>query len=838
MKQYSRLLGISLLALALLSVLSSIGLCNSVGPDLLTSRARAPRFGTCIATPPYEFVDGQCLYSGITADYVHLFEKILGVKFKRTRCTGRYRMFKAVELKDVDFIPLVERTPELQRKMDFIFPYIQQPTVVVTTAEASFGENVDSLRGKRIAIPAYSGVAQYLLKLFGNDIHLVEYDGNGTTVLESVLQGEADAAILDLTIASYFLDKKRFGEMKIAGFTDYIAVRGMAVRKNMPELKKQLLGAVQQIPSSKHAELHSKWLVTPKVPIWKDDRLIGGTLIVLGVGLALLALITGWNQSLKKTVKKRTLALEAVNTMLFQSLQASSEQALHGTCLELIHQTMGAKVVFLAVKQNDRLNMVTSFPEDYVTVLNQVSFPLENLCCNTAVQSTISVKTGNKGELPACFALRAFHTDNIDKFVVGVASNDNYSPEALSTFNTLVSTFGQVVRHKQAERALLEKDKQIIRVQRMESLGVMAGGIAHDFNNILGAIIANGEMIELFHEVEEESVGAKLQSILAAAYRGRDVVQQILNFARPNSDGVKPLRLDEVVFETEKMFRVSLPAKIEMELRVDKEAVVLANSTQISQVLMNLCMNSVQAIGDSKGTIRIFLKKEFTVPKHMFQGALSVSDSYILLSVEDDGPGMPPEVLEHVFDPFFTTKPPGEGTGLGLSIVAGIVSSYGGFVHVDSAVETGTRINIIFPSCDQSPDSLRKESGISTAQGDGKILFVDDEETVLLSYSEVLEQLGYTVQAQRCAEAALKLFSTSPESYSLVITDYNMPGLTGDMLARSILDIRPDIPVILCTGFSSRFDERKAEGLGLAALLKKPVSIRELADTVSRFISM
>jgi len=370
----------------------------------------------------------------------------------------------------------------------------------------------------------------------------------------------------------------------------------------------------------------------------------------------------------------------------------------------------------------------------------------------------------------------------------------------------------------------------------MESLGTMAGGIAHDFNNILGAIIANGEMIEMFHEVKDEGVRNKVDAILTAAYRGRDVVRQVLDFARPSGESVKPVSLEAVIKETERMLRASLPQTLDIKLDLEDDVVVMANPTQVSQVIMNLCMNSAQAMGDQGGTIAMTLKTGSRVPADMVRGLELGERGAALIQVRDDGPGMSAEVLDRIFDPFFTTKPPGEGTGLGLAVVSGIVSSYGGAIKVDSAECRGALVSIVLPLSDADVGAEEGKWG-SGDHGVGRILFVDDEEELLKSYTEVLEKFGYVVQAMNRAATALELFQENPEAYSLVLTDYNMPGMAGDEFSRNIKEVRPDIPVILCTGYSSRFDERKAEGLGLAALLKKPVSIRELTETVGQFIA-
>jgi len=793
--------------------------------------------GTCLISPPYEFVGDKGEYAGITADYVRLIKGKLDGPFKRIRCTDEERMFKAVTLKDVDIIPLVERTPELLETMDFVFPYIQQPTVIVTRDGVDFGGSIESLRGRTVALLAYAGVRHYLDKLLGDQVNMLLISGTPTSVLDAVMIGDADAAILDLAVATHYLERSRFKTMKIAGFTDYVAVKGLAVRKGLPELRSKLLNAFASISPEDHAELRERWLTRKTVPVWKDDRLIAWTLIILGIGLGAVTLVLGWNMSLQSTVRKRTSTLEAVNNMLMDSLACSTEQETCEICLEQIRKAMRARVAFLAVKRGDDLELravTPDVPADPMFIcIGEKDFPE----LDTAHQIDLSECGEQCENMPHHLVLRAFKNSDSEVFVAGVAKDEEVSDESLVVFDNLVPTFEQVLRKKQVELSLLEKDKQILRAQRMESLGTMAGGIAHDFNNILGAIIANGEMIEMFHEVEDEGVRNKVDSILTAAYRGRDVVRQVLDFARPNSESVKPLRLDELIIETERMLRASLPQTLDIKLDLEEDVVIMANPTQVSQVIMNLCMNSAQAMSEQGGSIQMSLKTGYQVPTDMVRDLDIDAKDAALMQVSDDGPGMLPEVLERIFDPFFTTKPPGEGTGLGLAVVSGIVSSYGGAIKVDSTEGRGTTISIVFPLTDVVPFDESSDSLGDGDHGVGRILFVDDEEELLNSYTEVLQKFGYVVKSMNSADAALDLFRQAPGAYSLVLTDYNMPGMAGDEFARKIMEIRPDLPVILCTGYSSRFDERKAEGLGLAALLKKPVSIRELTEAVGQYIA-
>ncbi|NDV23320.1 transporter substrate-binding domain-containing protein [Desulfovibrio sp. JC022] len=795
------------------------------------------KLGTCMNSSPYEFVDNKGNYSGITADYVRLLSKKLGREFKRTRCTDQERMFLAVELGDVDFIPLVERTPELLKNMDFIFPYIQQPTVIVTREKSSFGKTLSSLKGKTIALPYRAGVRTYINKLYGNNISLLSINGPPSSTLEAVLIGDADAAVLDLAVAANLLERERFEDMEISGFTDYVAVRGMAVRKGMELLRTELLTALNSVSPEEQSEIHERWFTPETVPFYKDDRLIAWTLIISGLCLGGFALILGWNTSLKSVVRKRTATLEAVNNMLMQSITASTEQDTCEICLARILEAIQAELAFLAVQTDTGLDIRCTSPGIDFDFLPIHTETVKETCEDQNGQIDLNTCAGRNYGIPRHLMLVRFRNSNREQLVAGIARDEIFSDESVLVFKSLVPTFEQVLSRKRAELRLLEKDKQILRAQRMESLGTMAGGIAHDFNNILGAIIANGEMIEMFHQPEDKGMTEKVSAILTAAYRGRDVVRQVLDFARPRNESAKPLKLDGLIKETESLLRASLPQTCKIDLDLEDGVVVMANSTQISQVVMNLCMNAAQAMDKEGGEIKIGLRTGNRVPQDLISGTDIDPERAVMMRVRDNGPGMEKEVLDRIFDPFFTTKPPGEGTGLGLAVVAGIVTSYGGRIKVDSTPGKGTEFSISFPMCEDIPAD-DAEDFKDSEHGSGRILFVDDQQDLLESYTEVLEKFGYSVNPFSDPLLALAAFKNNPGSYSLMLSDYNMPGMSGDELSRKVMEIRPELPVVLCTGYSSRFDESKAEGLGLAALLKKPVSIRELNEAVAKFIDL
>ncbi|MGV7229467.1 MAG: response regulator [Nitrospirales bacterium] len=402
------------------------------------------------------------------------------------------------------------------------------------------------------------------------------------------------------------------------------------------------------------------------------------------------------------------------------------------------------------------------------------------------------------------------------------------------------NAFGEVVRmagvaedmteQKRAQDSLVKTERQFRQSSRMEAIGTLAGGIAHDFNNILTAILGYTEL-GLASVPKDSRTQRNLQEVLTAGHRAKHLVLQILAFSRQSGQAKKPIPIHTVIQEALKLLRATLPSTIEIRLSLMTEASVLADATQLHQVVINLCTNAEYAMREKGGLLEIKLEDlELTEEKVRSVPGLRIGP-HIRLTVQDNGTGMSPDVLERMFDPFFTTKPIGEGSGMGLSVVHGIVANHGGALMVDSVVGKGSKIEVYLPTIptpvcdgdgDQGPIPLGKET----------ILFVDDEETIVWLGKELLEQLGYTVEVQTNSVEALNVFRNDPQRFDLVITDQTMPGLTGEALSRELLRIRPELPIILCTGFSHIMTAEKAKALGIQAYLMKPLAIRDLASIV------
>jgi len=391
------------------------------------------------------------------------------------------------------------------------------------------------------------------------------------------------------------------------------------------------------------------------------------------------------------------------------------------------------------------------------------------------------------------------------------------------------------------ERVVAEKERRTLeshlqQAQKMESIGTLAGGIAHDFNNILTPIFGYLELAMLKARNDLE-LASHLTQIQKAADRARDMVKQILTFSRRDTDTLSPVQAHIIVKEGLKLLRASIPTTIEIKESIDPACgTVLANPTQIHQILMNLCTNAYHAMRETGGIIGVSLIPLKISTQDFIEKIDLKPGSYLQLSVSDTGHGIPPAILDRIFEPYFTTKVKGEGTGMGLSVIHGIVKTMGGHISVYSELEKGTTFKVYLPVIKNSISSEDIVGDSAVMKGTERIMLVDDEASVRNVEKELLTSIGYHVEGFANPIEALEHFSSHPETYDLIITDMTMPKMTGDKLAQELMAVRSDIPVILCTGFSDLIGEESAKALGIKEFITKPIIIRSFSQKIRKIL--
>jgi PAS domain S-box-containing protein len=384
------------------------------------------------------------------------------------------------------------------------------------------------------------------------------------------------------------------------------------------------------------------------------------------------------------------------------------------------------------------------------------------------------------------------------------------------------------------ERKRLEA--QLRQAHKMQAIGTLAGGIAHDFNNILTAILGYTELA-MEERKQDRVLRGYLQGVLTAGHRAKDLVQQILAFSRQTELARTAIQAHLLIKEVLGLLRAALPSTITIQPFIDPSAgAVLADPTQIQQVVLNLCTNAAHAMRESGGVIEVRLEPVDLPTDYTTVTTDLRAGPYVRLTIRDTGHGMTPEIMERIFEPFFTTKSMGEGTGMGLAVVHGIVTSHGGGLTVESAPGQGTTFAVYLPRL-VAPTTSTVNTQEPLPGWHKRLLLVDDEEALVHLWQAALEHLGYSVVVCTRSPEALNVFRAAPQSFDLVITDYTMPALTGEVLAQELRRIRPDIPIILYTGLSDTMTAERARVLGIDAFVLKPLGVHDLNLTIRQVLA-
>jgi PAS domain S-box-containing protein len=600
------------------------------------------------------------------------------------------------------------------------------------------------------------------------------------------------------------------------------------------------------------------WVRASSRPIWNGDRVVG----IQGI----LADITDRKEA-ERQLETKAQELEVLNRLGREMGEELSVEAIVNTLLRITMGSVRPDIVLFFLRDGNDL-VLKGFLQNG-NRFSEEDVPIHRVgecLCGTAAKDEKTVYSLDIHTDPRCtyheckraglcsFAALPLKSAGQVIGVLGLASQEKRDFQVSSSFlealgyqiaiglkNALL--FEKVrtdaielqTRLTQIQEAQKEKEElllQLHRSQKMEAIGTLAGGIAHDFNNILTPIVMGTEMA-LMNVPQDHKANRMLKRVLDAGARAKDLVNQILTFSRQDDLQKGPMRVCPILKEAIKLTRAALPATIEIRQNIrTRNDTVLANPTQVHQVVVNLVTNAAHAMRAKGGILEITLDEEVLDETTAAERDASLAPgSFLKLMVRDTGHGMDRRTLGKIFDPFFTTKARGEGTGLGLATVHGIVRSCEGAVLVESELGKGSLFTIYLPML-KSRDKEKEKEGQPIPRGTEKILFVDDEPMIAETYADMLRFLGYQVECRTDPLDTLNAFMANSEGYDLIITDMTMPRMTGEELGKEIMRIRPDMPVIICTGFSERMPEDKALELGFCAFVMKPVVIGEIAHKI------
>lgn len=760
-------------------------------------------------TRPLEFVDAQGEYHGMVADYMHRVADDLNIEFKVVEPANMQELLRLAEQRKVDVIAAFAGNPANTDFMLFTNPYLELSTAILANRSERDPLTLSVMSEKKmdLALPKGYDVLSYVEKFYPN-LH-VQTTYNYLAALLHVSFNEIDATIISLPQASYFIEDKGITNLRVAGYTDYRLYYRMGVRSDMPVLADILQKALDSITPVERERILKRWvhLQQDYLSALFSSRFIW-YIVVSVASFTLLAFvgIIFWNRTLRQRVNERTRELKSELQDRTRFL-AALDQAEDGI---FILDTDG-----ILEYVNASLLHLTQYTEEemlgrHISMLRGKKHPQEFFEDLWRVLRSGGVWRGE--------------TVYVKK------SGEEISAEVTAT--PVFDDAGKLINIVELIRDVTEQRKMeehLKQSQKLEELGTLAGGIAHDFNNIIAAISGYAELALPAAE-KGSRVQVNLERIQQVAERARAMVHQILVFSRRRKPEKVLVDVSAMAEEVLQLLRSSLPSTIAIKSELSDGCTVMADASQLHQVVMNLGTNAGYAMRTNGGMLTLRTRStQLDAEKAKLTGLLS--GTYISLTVEDSGEGISAQNVRRIFDPFFTTKPKGEGTGMGLSMVHGIVTSMRGHIAVESSEGMGTRFTILLPYSSGEQEGAFIDSTPITS-GEGRIMLVDDEVDLVTVYSSALRDLGYDVETFSDASEALEAFREAPHQYDLLITDQTMPKLTGDKLAAAVHILRPDVPVVLCSGYSDAIDSINESESGIRSVLLKPFELKELARTV------
>ncbi|BHH85331.1 transporter substrate-binding domain-containing protein [Desulforhopalus sp. 52FAK] len=765
---------------------------------------------------PIEFFDENNNYQGIGADYARLIAEKLGITIEIIQCENWDEVLVLAQQRQVDMLNAVVKTPQREKYLLFPEPYLKIPSVIIVKKTVTRELTLEMLKGMHVVMVSGYGYVDLIRNTYPEiEIDLV---ADLKAALRKVSFGIADAFVGDLATASFYIELDKITNLKLAGESEPPNISGFAVRSDWPELSSILEKSIAQITDEERKTIYRKWihLGTASGLTTKEVQIV-----LLGVLLVITVLVAGfllWNRMLNRKVQERTEALqkEIAERKLYEKAFRKSEKR------------------FLDLAKNST-DLIWEFDENEIftytsdRIVDLLGYTPEELIGRSAFEPMPSPEAGKIAKEFYRFKDERKPFSNL----INVNTHRNGTDVIIESSGVpIIDSEGTFRGYRGIDRDITKRvnlEEELRQAHKMQAMGTMAGGIAHDFNNILVAIIGYAELAKMDSSLSDDAAG-HINEVLTAGHRAKGLVEQILTFSRKNLDKNHPIEPHLVIKEALKLMRASLPTTIELSEDISEDnGLILANSTNIHQIVVNLCTNALHAMKSEQGTIEVSLRRVELHQPDVVGDDVSRSGTFVELIVRDTGCGMTKATVERIFEPYFTTRDAHKGSGMGLAVVHGIVQNCRGHIQVDSSPGRGTTFKVYFPvyAGEKSIEAGIQEKG-PIPKGTERILFVDDEETVVSLCQMILEREGYHVTAHFSSLKTLELFQNSPDDFDLVITDQTMPDLRGSELAQKLREIRADIPIILCTGYSTTISEDQASELGIDKYMTKPISRRAM----------
>lgn len=763
----------------------------------LFAPGREIRVGITVIPPQILFESGT--YKGLSLDYIHLLEQKLGYQFTLVPYPTWNDLLEAARLRKVDIVFAAQKTPDRLQYLCFSEPYIDLPNIILVRKDKQGGENLLAMTGWTVAASAGSAVFEFLQRKFPDLVlRPVPSEREG---LEKVSLGEVDAMVLEISRASYYIEKQGILNLRVAGDAQFLYHLSFAVRSDWPQLCSLINKALGAVSDKEKNDISRRWIIVGEQNILTSRKFQTIAAISLLAFIIVISGIMVWNILLRKKVRQRTaqLEMELAERKQIEAVLRDSEMRFR----TLFEQSIDAIAIMESFPPafryvNPAFVQLFGYTEEEVRELTgERIWSLVHPEDLPMVQASLKRRMELQ-ETSVSYEFRIVRKDGEFRWVEAIGHRTQMGEKTIN-----FSIYRDITSRKNAEEEQRQMEMKLQQAQKMESIGRLAGGVAHDFNNKLSVILGYTEMIldQLWPGKQNFN---ELLEIQKAAQHSADITRQLLAFARKQTIAPRVLELNRAVESMLQMLRRLIGEDIDLRLLPGKNlGQIKIDPSQIDQILVNLCVNARDSITGA-GRISIETVNITFDEKYCTQNEGYTPGEYVMLAVSDNGCGMDEQTKAQIFEPFFTTKDVDKGTGLGLATVYGIVKQNNGLISFDSELGQGTTFRIYFPrfvSPLDFPPNKGRESG--ERQGSETILLVEDEPVLLKMTKTLLEKMGYQVLGANSPSEAIRLARDHSKEIQLLMTDVIMPEMNGRDLAKNLLAQYPGMKMLFMSGYTA-----------------------------------